>query len=62
MNGDLIVKVFPADFMYAPVTSCSVERSLNQYKYLLSNYRRKFTCQRLKEMFVTHYHGNAIKK
>lgn len=42
-------------FMYAPITSCDVERSFSQYKNILSERRRSFTFNNLKQYLVVCY-------
>jgi hypothetical protein len=41
-----------ASFKYAPITSCDVERSFNQYKSILHSNRRSFVFENLKQHII----------
>ena len=42
-------------FMYAPLTSCGVERSLSVYKSMFADNRKCFVFENLRKIFVIRY-------
>jgi hypothetical protein len=46
-----------ANFKFAPVTSCDVERSFSQYKNVLADNRHSFKIKHLKMWIVVHCNG-----
>ena len=42
-----------AVFIYAPITSCDVERSFSVYKSMLTDNRKTFEFENLRKFFVT---------
>jgi len=41
-----------ASFKYPPITSCDVERSFNQYKFILRSNRQSFVFENLKQHII----------
>lgn len=46
-----------SNFLYAPITSCDIERSFSKYKTILHEKRQNFNFETLKMLFVVNFHA-----
>lgn len=56
LNSDAI-----AALKNAPITSCDVERSFSDYKYILDDRRQSFSTDNIEKYLVTYYHNRRTK-
>lgn len=57
LSSEYVTKLNPselANFKYCPVTSCDVERSFSAYSLILTERRRKFTLENLKQHMIVY--------
>ena len=53
-----ILSSIALDYIWLPVSSCSVERSFSMYNNLLNSDRQNLSCESLKQLTMLYFNGD----
>lgn len=53
-----ILSSIALNYIWLPISSCSVERSFSMYNNLLNNDRQNLSCESLKQLSMLYFNGN----